>query len=114
MHLSTVQPWLVPALLAGPACGRPAPHGLVPGGRGSTRHLVDTLTLRASASFLASDALLGRATGSEGGRTAAAYLASECRRLGFQPLNDAGYAQDLPLTQATIVPEGTSIRITGP
>lgn len=75
---------------------------------------MDTLTLRAAASFLASDALLGRGTGTEGGRAAAAYLASECRRLGFTPVTEAGFDQELPLTQATIVPGGTTIRITGP
>lgn len=75
---------------------------------------MDTLALRAAAAFLASDALQGRGTGSEGGRVTAAYLASECRRLGFSPLTDRGYEQDLPLTQATIVPATTSIRITGP
>ena len=75
---------------------------------------MDTLTLRAAAGFLASDALRGRATGSEGGRIAASYLAAECRRLGFGPLAGGSYVQDLPLTQATIVPGGTSLRVTGP
>jgi len=52
-------------------------------------------------------------TGDPGGRIAAAYLAAECHRLGLQPLGDS-YHQELPISQATIVPEGTSFRITGP
>jgi hypothetical protein len=46
-------------------------------------------------------------------RVAAAYLAAECRRLGLLPLGDS-YFQELPITEATIVPGGTSVRITGP
>jgi hypothetical protein len=110
MSLSTVRSWLVPAGLV-VACGRPGPG---PAPAPSTHAAVDTLTLRAAASFLASDALLGRATGSAGGRAAAAYLVAECRRLGLLPVGRDGYAQELPLTQATIVPGGTAVRITGP
>ena len=45
---------------------------------------------------------------------AAAYLVAECRRLGLLPVGRGGYAQELPLTQATIVPGGTTVRMTGP
>jgi hypothetical protein len=100
-------------MMAGLACARqpsagPAPDrgGLVPG--------VDALTMRAASSFLASDALMGRGTATVGGRAAAAFLASECRRLGFAPLDTRGFIEDVPLTQATIVPGATTIRITGP
>jgi hypothetical protein len=110
MPFSAVRSWLCPAALA-VACARPGPGALAPR---PSEHEVDTLTLRAAASFLASDALLGRATASEGGQAAAAYLMAECRRLGFLPLPGAGYIQELPLTQATIVPGGTTVRITGP
>jgi len=106
MQLSNLRTLCLPAVLAGLACARSGPETVAP--------LVDTLTIRAAASFLASDALLGRRTGTEGGQVAAAYLAAECRRLGLEPLAGSGYEQDLPLTQATIVPAATTIRITGP
>ncbi|HUR95212.1 MAG TPA: M28 family peptidase [Gemmatimonadales bacterium] len=114
MQFSVSSSLLIPALAAGFACGPARSGGLTPATAGPAAHLVDTLTLRAAASFLASDALLGRGTGTPGGRAAAAYLASECRRLGFEPLAAPNYVQELPLTQATIVPAGTTIRITGP
>jgi hypothetical protein len=44
---------------------------------------------------------------------AAAYLAPECRRFGFVPLNREGFEQELPHTQATIVPGATTTHITG-
>jgi hypothetical protein len=72
----------------------------------------DTLTLRAAASFLASDGLLGRGTGTRAGEVAAACPASECRRLVFQALTAEGYAEKLPPTQATIMPGGRSHRDT--
>jgi hypothetical protein len=115
MPISVLQSWLCPAVLAiasgALGCGRPAPSLPAPA---DAVPEVDTLTIRATASFLASDALLGRATGSEGGQTAAAYLMAECRRLGLLPVTSAGYVQELPLTQATIVPGGTTVRIRGP
>lgn len=123
MQASTLSSWFVLALSAGTlACGRTGPGLIRPApeptaarwSAGPRIQFVDTLTLRAAASFLASDALLGRGTATEGGRAAAAYLESECRRLGLGPLTSAGFSQELPLTQATIVPTGTTIRITGP
>ena len=114
MRFSTLRTSFVSAALAVLACGRSAPAGVGPVAAGDGGHSVDTLTVRAAASFLASDALQGRGTGTEGGRVAAAYLASECRRLGLVPLTAAGYAQELPLTQATIVPEATTVRLLGP
>ncbi|HET9039184.1 MAG TPA: M28 family peptidase [Gemmatimonadales bacterium] len=114
MRFSTLLTLFASAVPVALACGRPGLAGVAPAGVRAGTPTVDTLTLRAAASFLASDALRGRGTGTEGGRAAAAYLAAECRRLGLAPLTDTGYAQDLPLTQATIVPEATTVRITGP
>jgi hypothetical protein len=96
----------LPAVLAGLACSKPDAETVAP--------LVDTLAIRAAASFLASDALVGRKTDTEGGPVAAAYLAAEWRRLGLAPRAAAGREQDLPLTQATIVPAAPTIRLTGP
>ena len=58
--------------------------------------LIDAITpaeLRAHVSFLASDALEGRATPSKGLDVAAEYIASEFRRAGLEPAGDEGYFQ---------------------
>ena len=102
------------AALLGACGGAPAPREPDPISLSAGSVSVDTLTLRAVAAFLSHDELRGRGTGSEGARIAASYLAAECRRLGVQPMGHSGFFQELPLTQATVVPEGTSIRITGP
>jgi hypothetical protein len=101
---------LVAAALAG--CGGTHPPN--PLGPQAEAPPVDTLLLRGVTSYLADDALEGRGTGTRGGRLAAAYLASECRRLGLVPLAGDRYDQDVPLVRATIVPGATSVRIVGP
>jgi len=114
MRFSSLRTLFVPVALLALACGQSAPAGVAPASTRDDGRTVDTLTLRAAAAFLSSDALQGRGTGTEGGRVAAAYLMTECRRFGLVPLTEAGYAQDLPLTQATIVPETTTVHLTGP
>jgi hypothetical protein len=49
--------------------------------------------LRADVSFLASDALQGRATPSPGLDMAAEYIAAQFRRAGLEPVGDDGYFQ---------------------
>src|SRR5947207_10743799 len=49
--------------------------------------------LRADVSFLASDALQGRATPSPGLDIAAEYIAAQFRRAGLEPAGDDGYFQ---------------------
>src|SRR2546430_6976936 len=49
--------------------------------------------LKADVSFLASDALQGRATPSPGLDAAAEYIASRFRRAGLEPVGDDGYFQ---------------------
>ncbi|HEY1042594.1 MAG TPA: M28 family peptidase [Telluria sp.] len=49
--------------------------------------------LRAHVSFLASDALEGRATPSRGEEVAAEYIAAQFRRAGLKPAGDDGYFQ---------------------
>jgi len=50
-------------------------------------------SLRGHVSFLASDALEGRATPSPGQEIAAEYIASQFRRAGLEPVGDDGYFQ---------------------
>src|ERR1700692_1534780 len=49
--------------------------------------------LKADVSFLASDALQGRATPSPGLDMAAEYIAAQFRRAGLEPVGDDGYFQ---------------------
>src|SRR3954471_3668453 len=49
--------------------------------------------LKADVSFLASDALQGRATPSPGLDIAAEYIAAQFRRAGLEPVGDDGYFQ---------------------
>jgi hypothetical protein len=59
---------------------------------------IDTLAIRGHTRFLADDLLLGRATGSQGERIAAAYIVSQATRLGLQPLpGSSSLLQPLPL-----------------
>ncbi len=58
--------------------------------------------LRADVSFLASDALGGRGTPSQGLDIAAEFIASQFRRAGLQPAGDDGFFQ----TSSWLLPEG--------
>lgn len=53
-------------------------------------------------SFLASDALAGRDTPSEGLNAAAAYLVSEYERLGLEPAGEEGYFQWYPFPELAL------------
>jgi hypothetical protein len=75
---------------------------------------VDTLTMRSVSRYLSADELRGRATGSDGEHRAASYLANQCARMGLAPMSSNGYFQPVPLVEAAIVPESTTVRITGP
>ena len=64
---------------------------------------IDTMEIRSSTHFLASDLLEGRGTGTRGERLAALYLSSELQRLGLQPLGPgSSYLLPVPLKAATI------------
>ena len=62
--------------------------------------------LKADASFLASDALQGRATPSPGLDMAAEYIASQFRRAGLEPVGDDGYFQTASFNSVKTNPEG--------
>jgi Zn-dependent M28 family amino/carboxypeptidase len=83
--------WLLPVLVA--ACGRAPEDPNVP------LQSIRVDDLRRHQSYLASGELEGRKAGSDGGRKAAAYLESECKRLGLKPAGkDGGYF--FPFTDA--------------
>lgn len=88
------------------ACASAPASGLAPAS-GETEPAILAADLAHRITFLASDSLEGRETGSRGIEIAADYLASEAARLRLQPAGDAGtYFQDVPLerkaTHATV------------
>ena len=75
---------------------------------------VDTLAIRAHTRFLADDALLGRGTGTEGERLAAAYIASQLERLGLRTAGNASsFLLPIPLRAAEVDPESRLVVSTG-
>jgi len=65
--------------------------------------------------FLASDALMGRDTPSQGLEVAAEWLRSEHRRMGIEPgADDGSYFQRWPYRQIRSDRAATSLRLTGP
>ena len=62
--------------------------------------------LKADVSFLASDALQGRATPSPGLDMAAEYIAAQFRRAGLEPVGDDGYFQNASYQSVKPNPEG--------
>jgi hypothetical protein len=62
--------------------------------------------LKADVSFLASDALQGRATPSPGLDMAAEYIAAQFRRAGLEPVGDEGYFQNANYQSVKPNPDG--------
>src|SRR6266702_2485651 len=67
--------------------------------------------LKADVSFLASDALQGRATPSPGLEMAAEYIAAQFRRAGLEPVGDDGYFQNANYQAVKPNPEGLSFTL---
>ena len=65
--------------------------------------------LKADVSFLASDALLGRANTSPEFQIAAEFIAAQFRRVGLEPLGDEGYFQTATFTAVTPSAEGVEL-----
>jgi len=67
--------------------------------------------LEARLTAFAHDSMLGRQTGTEGGRKAARAIAARVQQLGLRPMGDGGtYLQAVPFVRRTVVP-GASITI---
>ena len=67
--------------------------------------------LKADVSFLASDALEGRATPSRGLDLAAEYIAAQFRRAGLEPAGDEGYFQNASYQSVKPNPEGLAFTL---
>jgi hypothetical protein len=88
---------------------------------GLVRASVDPSELRQRIGYLASEALAGRATGSEGGRAAARYVAEAFRKVGLKPLgtsrqgdvaaplDGSGYFQPFEFTAGVAGGKGNSL-----
>src|SRR5688572_23859135 len=61
--------------------------------------------------FLASDALEGRDTGSEGHRKAAAYVAEQFKAAGLAPAGTSGYLQPVQFVSRKIVEAQSSLAL---
>ncbi|GAB4358823.1 MAG: hypothetical protein OHK0021_03040 [Bryobacter sp.] len=72
----------------------------------------DPKNLTAMVSFLASDALKGRDTPSEGLDIAAEYIASEFRRAGLEPLSGSSYFQTARMRLRRVNREGFTLNFT--
>ena len=93
-----------------------APSTSVPDGAPAGIRHVDREDLKAHASFLASDELGGRYTGTEGQEMAAEYISEHFERLGLEPLGDKkrggrSYFQSYPLERTYLDPKATAITI---
>lgn len=73
---------------------------------------VQSDAIRSHVEFLAADLLEGRATASRGYDIAAAYVTSQFRQAGLQPVgDDKSYLQKVPLLEATPVLPGSSAEL---
>jgi len=74
---------------------------------------IDSMLLRSSTYFLASDLLEGRGTGRRGNDIAALYLAAEAQALGLRGAGtDGGYYQPVPLVEDVVDTARTRIILT--
>ncbi|MCU1326518.1 MAG: putative aminopeptidase [Bryobacterales bacterium] len=100
--------WLLCAVVCTFAVsGQEAPHGSID----SVLNLISADSMKGNVSFLASDALEGRATPSKGLDVAAEFLASRFRAAGLEPIGAKGsYFQTAKFVQVT--PKADDLRVT--
>jgi hypothetical protein len=105
------------ALLSAACGGRVDSVGVVPprtsaGAVERAAGAITALDMAARIAFLASDALRGRDTPSQGLDAAAAYIASEFQRLGLRPAGDHGtFIQRYPYSLRTLDAGSASFRV---
>ena len=91
----------------------------LPAGAPPGIELIDAAALLEHASFLASEELGGRLTGSPGQLAAARYIAARFEALGLEPLGDAGedgqrgWYQRYPVTLRSLAADGTALLLGG-
>lgn len=76
---------------------------------------IDASRIAAHVAFLADDLLEGRAPGARGGDLAARYVATQFALLGLEPgAADGTYYQPVPIVEATVSRDATTMAATGP
>ena len=101
---------LLSTLVAGPAAQSPAPRAA----DGLDYRSIRAERLIAHTRFLADDLFEGRAPGARGGDLAAKYIATQFELLGLQPAGEDGsYFQPVPIVEAALSREGTTLQATG-
>lgn len=83
----------------------------MPAAAQQTERAVDIEDVRVMLTTLAHDSLMGRATGTPGGASAARIIADEMRRHGLQPAGDDGYFQRVPLVRQASTGPRARIRL---
>jgi hypothetical protein len=76
--------------------------------------VIDPRALRAHMRFLSDDLLQGRATGSEGHRIAARYVATQFEAAGLEPAGTEGYLQPVKLRSAELDEGKSWLRLSVP
>lgn len=104
----TIRTILVLVILAG-CLG--AQTRVIPADRQAALDHISAASMRGHLSFIASDALEGRATPSVGLDLAAEYIAAQFRRAGLEPAGDNGYFQTAPFAIAETPLEGFELKL---
>jgi hypothetical protein len=78
-----------------------------------TEDIITPDSMRGHVEFLASDAVEGRETGTDGYNIAAEYVASRYRAIGLKPASDAGWFQQVPFVANLIDEKASSLTING-
>jgi len=91
------------AALAAASCARP--HASIVAPSAATSPDITEADLHRRLFLIADDSMMGRESGSEGDFKAAAYVASEFKRLGLEPAGESGtYFQTVPFWRAAVDP----------
>lgn len=67
--------------------------------------------LQSHITYLASDKLEGRRTGTQGEQMAAAYIAAQMKQAGLIPKGDSGYLQIFPVSEGRKISSGSRMKI---
>ncbi|MGI8991678.1 MAG: M28 family peptidase [Bryobacteraceae bacterium] len=100
-------------LFAALICAAPKVHLSPSAEEQSVLDRISADSLRGHLSFIASDALEGRDTPSEGLTIAGEYIAAQFRRAGLEPPVNGGYFQNADFVEMTRDPDGVQLELGG-
>ncbi|MEK6301556.1 MAG: M28 family peptidase [Acidobacteriota bacterium] len=93
------------------ACCLGAQSRTIPADKRAALDHISAASMRGHLSFIASDALEGRATPSTGLDLAAEYIAAQFRRAGLEPVGDDGYFQTAPFAVSETPMAGFELKL---